>query len=227
MIKPILSGDTNATHRQKEKKVSCGHAVPTHDFLRLCRRPSADAYSKQNLFRKTGRTFCFVICSNMALTGVLPLVDNTKQRNRTTIYVSYIDMHKWKRNWALSVVVYKKNRVIMWISCLICWVSRRSSNEVCRHEKSNKNRKKRKTNMSRVCFKNVQATIVFACIDLQSLIQRRASLSEAAIERCHSSMYSGYDKNGARSPTLNTLQMLDLNKFKILYTLVQELQQVR
>ena len=35
------------------------------------------------------------------------LVDNTKQRNRTTIYVSYIDMNKWKRNWALSVVVYK------------------------------------------------------------------------------------------------------------------------
>jgi hypothetical protein len=117
--------------------------------------------------------------------------------------------------------------VIMWINRLVCRVSRRSSNEVCRHEKSNKNRKKREMNMSRVCLKEVQATIAFACVDSQSLIQRRASLSEAAIERCHSSMYNGDDKNGARSPTLNTVQMLDLNKFKILYTLVRVLQQVR
>ncbi len=94
------------------------------------------------------------------------------------------------------------------------------------HEKSNKNRKKRETNMSRVCLKEVQATIAFACVDSQSLIQRRASLSEAAIETCHSSMYNGDDKNGARLPTLNTVQMLDLNKFKILYTLVRVLQQV-
>jgi hypothetical protein len=86
----------------------------------------------------------------------------------------------------------------MWISRLVCRVSRRSSNEVCRHEKSNKNRKKRETNMSRVCLKEVQATIAFACVDSQSLIQRRASLSEAAIKRCHSSMYNGDDKNGAR-----------------------------
>jgi hypothetical protein len=106
-------------------------------------------------------------------------------------------------------------------------VSRRSSNEVCRHEKSNKNRKKREMNTSRVCLKEVQETIAFACVDSQSLIQRRASLSEAAIERCHSPMYNGDDKNGALSPTLNTVQMLDLNKFKILYTLVRVLQQAR
>jgi hypothetical protein len=81
--------------------------------------------------------------------------------------------------------------------------------------------------MSRVCLKEAQATIAFACVDSQSLIQRHASLSEAAIERCHSSMYNGDDKNGARSPTLNTLQILDLNKFKILYTPVRVLQQVR
>ncbi len=87
--------------------------------------------------------------------------------------------------------------VIMWINHLVCRVSRRLSNEVCRHEKSNKNRKKRKTIMSRVCLKEVQAKIVFACVDLPSLIQRRASLSEAAIERCHSSIYYGDDKNGA------------------------------
>ena len=52
--------------------------------------------------------------------------------------------------------------------------------------------------MSRVGLKEVQATIAFACVDSQSLIQRRASLSEAAIKRCHSSMYNGDDKNGAR-----------------------------
>ena len=127
--------------------------------------------------------------------------------------------------WVLLCTKY--TIVIIWISRLVWRVSRRSSNEVCRHEKSNKNRKKRETNMSRVCLKEVQATIAFACVDSQSLIQRRASLSEAAIERCHSSMYNGDDKNGARSPTLNTVQMLDLNKFKILYTLVRVLQQVR
>ena len=88
--------------------------------------------------------------------------------------------------------------VIMWINRLVCRVSRRSSNEVCRHEKSNKNRKKRETNMSRVCLKEMQATIAFACVDSPSLIQRRAPLPEAAIERCHSSMYNGDDKNGAQ-----------------------------
>jgi hypothetical protein len=123
--------------------------------------------------------------------------------------------------------VYKYTIGITWISRFVRRVSRRSSNEVCRHEKSNKNRKKRETNMSRVCLKEVHATIAFACVDSQSLIQRRAPLPEAAIERCHSSMYNGDDKNGARSPTLNTVQMLDLNKFKILYTLVRVLQQVR
>jgi hypothetical protein len=106
----------------------------------------------------------------------------------------------------------------MWISRLVCRESRRSSNEVCRHEKSTKNRKKRSTNMSRVCLKEVQATIAFACVDLPSLIQRRASLSEAVIERCHSSMYNGDDKNGARSPTLNTVHMLDMNKSKFCST---------
>jgi hypothetical protein len=71
----------------------------------------------------------------------------------------------------------------MWINRLVCRVSRRSSNEVsCRHEKSNKNRKKRETNMSRVCLKEMQATFAFACVDSPSLIQRRACLSEAAIE---------------------------------------------
>jgi hypothetical protein len=106
----------------------------------------------------------------------------------------------------------------MWISRLVCRESRRSSNEVCSHEKSTKNRKKRSTNMSRVCLKEVQATIAFACVDLPSLIQRRASLSEAVIERCHSSMYNGDDKNGARSPTLNTVHMLDMNKSKFCST---------
>jgi hypothetical protein len=128
-------------------------------------------------------------------------------------------MYKRKRNWALTVVAYKKfTIVIMWISRLVCRESRRSSNEVCHHVKSTKNRKKRSTNMSRVCLKEVQATIAFACVDSLSLIQRRASLSEAAIERCHSSMYNGDDKNGARSPTLNTLQMLDMNKSKFCST---------
>jgi hypothetical protein len=94
-----------------------------------------------------------------------------------------------------------------------------------------RNQTKTARNARRTCrafvLKEVQATIAFACVDSQSLIQRRSSLSEAAIERCHSSTYNGDDKNGARSPTLNTVQMLDLNKFKILYTLVRVLQQVR
>jgi hypothetical protein len=72
--------------------------------------------------------------------------------------------------------------------------------------------------MLRVCLKEVQATIAFACVDSPSLIQRHASLSEAAIERCHSSMYNGDGKNGARSPTLNTVQMLDMNKSKFCTT---------
>jgi hypothetical protein len=113
----------------------------------------------------------------------------------------------------------------MWISRLDCRESRRSSNEVCRHEKSTKNRKKRSTNMSRV----FQASIAFACVDSPSLIQRRASLSEAAIKRCHSSMYNGDDKNGARSTTLKHSSYAGHEQVKILYhyTLVRVLQQVR
>ena len=128
------------------------------------------------------------------------LVNNTKRRNRTTIYVFYIDMYKWKRNWAYSVVVYKiyhsyhvdqSSR----LSGVTSFVERSLPPH---HEKSNKNRKKRETNMSRVCLKEMHATIAFACVDSPSLIQRRASLSEGAIERCHSSMYNGDDKNGAQ-----------------------------
>jgi hypothetical protein len=115
-------------------------------------------------------------------------------------------MDKWKRNWALSVVVTKIYHSYRVDQSSRLSVSRRSSNEVCRHEKSNKNRKKHEMIMWRVCLKEVQATIAFASVDSQSLIQRRASLSEAAIERCHSSMYNGDDKNGARSPTLSTVQ---------------------
>ena len=72
--------------------------------------------------------------------------------------------------------------VIMCISRLVCLVSRRSSNEVCRNEKSTKNRKTRSTNMSRVLVKDWQALIAFACYDSPSRIKRGASLSDAAID---------------------------------------------
>jgi len=83
-----------------------------------------------------------------------------------------------------------------------------------------KNRKKRSTNMSRVLLKELQATIAFACFDSPSLIQRGASLSEAAIEDVMTSIYYGDDKNGAPDPDMITYVeqfMFGLNKFKGLY----------
>ena len=86
---------------------------------------------------------------------------------------------------------------------------------------SSKNRKKRSTNMSRVLLKELQATIAFACFDSPFLIQRGASLSEAAIEDVMTSIYYGDDKNGAPDPNMITYVeqfMFGLNKFKGLYT---------
>ena len=62
--------------------------------------------ANKNFFAKLAELFVLWIVQIWCLQAY-SLVDNTKQRNRTTIYVSYIDMNKWKRNWALSVVVYK------------------------------------------------------------------------------------------------------------------------
>ena len=95
-------------------------------------------------------------------------------------------MYKWKRNWALRVLaynIYDSYHVVQWFlqTSSPCHILRRRRKSTAMSNLT-KNRKKRSTNMSRVLLKELQATIAFACFDSPSLIQRGASLSEAAIE---------------------------------------------
>ena len=189
-------------------------------YFTCCRcSHEADAYSEQKLFHKTGRTFCFVNCSNMVLRPMLTanknfstkpadlfvlwivqiwclqaysLVDITKPRNRTTIYVSYIDMYKWKRNWALSFVAYKiYHSYHVDQSSRLLGVTSFVERSLPQWEIDQKSQDTLDKHVARP-RENWQALITFACYDSPSRIKRGASLSDAAID---DSDMSSEDKN--------------------------------
>ena len=79
---------------------------PTANIAKRIKRLWPMLTASKNFSAKLGDFFVLWIVQISCLQAY-SLVDITKPRNRTTIYVSYIDMYKWKRNWALSVIAYK------------------------------------------------------------------------------------------------------------------------
>ncbi len=127
------------------------------------------------------------------------LVNNTKRRNRTTIYVFYIDMYKWKRNWAYSVVVYK-----IYHSYHVDQSSRLSgvTSFVERSllppwEIEQKPQETRDEHVARLFEGNAGNICVCLCWFAVSDSASRLSV-RSGDRRCHSSMYNGDDKNGVR-----------------------------
>ena len=86
----------------------------------------------------------------------------------------------------------KCTKVIMWISRLVCRLSRRSSNKFAAMSKWAKKPQEALDRHAARLVKERQALVSFGCYDSPSRIKRRASLSDAVI--CDNQI-SSEDKN--------------------------------